>query len=76
MAVSVAKISTDDSAPFLGVDRSLTNRRWTVRDADLIVVMESGRIVEAGTHDALIARGGAYARMQRLQVLDDIPPAA
>jgi len=40
------------------------------------VVMEAGRIVEAGGHDALIARGGAYARMQRLQVLDDIPPAA
>src|SRR5215207_7364548 len=54
----------------------IAHRLSTVRDADLIVVMEAGRIIEAGTHDALIARGGAYARMQRLQVLDDIPPAA
>jgi ATP-binding cassette, subfamily B, bacterial MsbA len=54
----------------------IAHRLSTVRDADLIVVMEAGRIVEAGTHDALIARSGAYARMQRLQVLDDIPPAA
>jgi ATP-binding cassette, subfamily B, bacterial len=55
---------------------TIAHRLSTVRDADLIVVMEAGRIIEAGTHDALIARGGAYARMQRLQVLDDIPPAA
>jgi ATP-binding cassette, subfamily B, bacterial MsbA len=54
----------------------IAHRLSTVRNADLIVVMEEGRIVEAGSHEALIARGGTYARMQRFQVLDDIPPAA
>jgi subfamily B ATP-binding cassette protein MsbA len=54
----------------------IAHRLSTVRDADLILVMEEGRIVEAGPHDALMARSGRYARMQRLQVLDDIPPAA
>jgi subfamily B ATP-binding cassette protein MsbA len=58
----------------------VAHRLSTVRDADLIVVMEEGRIVEAGSHDLLVARGGPYARMQRLQglggLLDDMPPAA
>jgi ATP-binding cassette, subfamily B, bacterial MsbA len=54
----------------------IAHRLSTVRDADLIVVMEEGRIVETGSHEALVARGGAYARMQRLQILDDVPPAA
>jgi len=58
----------------------IAHRLSTVRDADLIVVMEEGRIVETGRHDALLARGGPYARMQRLQglggLLDDVPPAA
>jgi subfamily B ATP-binding cassette protein MsbA len=54
----------------------IAHRLSTVRDADLIVVMDEGRMVEAGSHDGLLARGGSYARMQRLQLLDDIPPAA
>ncbi|HKH33958.1 MAG TPA: ABC transporter ATP-binding protein [Beijerinckiaceae bacterium] len=54
----------------------IAHRLSTVREADLIVVMEEGKIVETGSHDALLSRGGPYARMQRLQVLDDIPPAA
>jgi ATP-binding cassette subfamily B protein len=36
-------------------------------DADLILVMNHGRIVERGTHAALLAAGGEYARMWALQ---------
>ena len=35
--------------------------------ADLIVVMEAGRVVEQGTHDQLMEQGGAYAALVRLQ---------
>ena len=34
-----------------------------MRDADLIVVLEDGAVVERGTHDALLARGGRYAEL-------------
>jgi subfamily B ATP-binding cassette protein MsbA len=47
----------------------IAHRLSTVRDADQIVVMEAGRIVETGRHDDLVARAGAYARLHRLQLL-------
>jgi subfamily B ATP-binding cassette protein MsbA len=51
----------------------IAHRLSTIRAADLIVVMEAGRVVETGSHDALMARGGAYARLQRLQIVDTGP---
>ena len=45
----------------------IAHRLSTIRDADLILVMEDGAIVEQGTHDDLLTRGGAYARLHQAQ---------
>jgi len=51
----------------------IAHRLSTVRNADRIYVIEAGRVVEEGTHDALVARGGLYARLARQQSLDGTP---
>lgn len=45
----------------------IAHRLSTIRDADLILVMEHGAIVEQGTHDELVAAGGAYDRLYESQ---------
>jgi ATP-binding cassette subfamily B protein len=50
----------------------VAHRLATVKKADRIVVLEAGRVVATGTHDALVARGGLYARLARLQFTDGI----
>jgi len=45
----------------------IAHRLSTVEKADCIVVLQGGRITESGTHAALLARGGTYAQLHRLQ---------
>jgi ATP-binding cassette subfamily B protein len=49
----------------------ISHRTSTVRDADQIVVLRDGRIIERGTHDELLARGGYYADLYQKQWLEE-----
>jgi ATP-binding cassette subfamily B protein len=55
----------------------IAHRLSTVRHADVIVVLEDGRIVERGTHDALLEQDGLYANLWAVQAgaIDDLPAA-
>jgi subfamily B ATP-binding cassette protein MsbA len=49
----------------------IAHRLSTVRRADVILVMEGGRIIEMGTHSELLARNGQYRRLYELQFADE-----
>jgi ATP-binding cassette, subfamily B, multidrug efflux pump len=77
-ALSAVDTFTEDEilARLKGVMRQRTSiivshRVSTVRDADLILVLERGRITERGTHDELVELGGFYAELYRKQLLEE-----
>jgi ATP-binding cassette subfamily B protein len=49
----------------------ISHRISTVRDADLICVLDEGRIIERGTHDELLAMGGEYSALYERQLLEE-----
>jgi subfamily B ATP-binding cassette protein MsbA len=53
----------------------IAHRLSTVRDADQIFVLDKGRVVEAGKHEALLAQGGLYAQLYRHNLDDTDGPA-
>ena len=50
----------------------VAHRLATVKKADRIIVMEDGKIAAQGTHDALVAQDGLYARLARLQFTEGL----
>ena len=71
---SESEMLVQDALSTLMLDRTcfvIAHRLSTVRRADMIIVLEDGYVVEVGTHDALLVRGGPYAKLYELQFKDD-----
>ena len=69
---SVTEAKIQSAFDRLAKDRTtiiIAHRLSTVRGADRILVVENGRIVEEGPHEALLAKNGAYAALYRTQEL-------
>ncbi len=68
-----SEVRVQEALDVLSKDRTtlvIAHRLATVRAADKIIVMDAGRVVDEGTHDVLLERGGLYARLHALQFND------